>query len=145
MFSRGHRRRNRPARSLPPSIAANDREAGGDVKPEPARAPDIKLYPSMVPRSFHVMVKAAGEVLDLTDSEITAPVYDEGVEVGALEVEKDDLLSGRVKITITQAVYDAIGRYATWRFHEGTIFDYPLIEQRWSRFERSLPYVVCCS
>jgi hypothetical protein len=92
----------------------------------------------MVPRSFHVTVKAAGEVLDLTDSEITAPVYDEGVE-------KDDLLSGRVKITITQAVYDAIGRYATWRFHEGTIFDYPLIEQRWSRFERSLPYVVCCS
>jgi hypothetical protein len=100
------------------------------VKPEPARAPDIKLYPGMVPRSFHVTVKAAGEVLDLTDSEITAPVYDDGVEVGALEVEKDDALNGRVKITITQAVYDVVGRYATWRFREGTVFDYPLIEQR---------------
>jgi hypothetical protein len=84
------------------------------VKPEPARAPDIKLYPGMVPRSFHVTVKAAGEVLDLTDSEVTAPVYDNGVEVGALRVEKDDALNGRVKITITTEVYDAIGRYATW-------------------------------
>jgi hypothetical protein len=100
------------------------------VKPEPARAPDIKLYPGMVPRSFHVTVKAAGEVLDLTDGEITAPVYDDGVEVGTLEVEKDDVLNGRVKITITTEVYDTIGRYATWRFHEGTVFDYPLIEQR---------------
>jgi len=44
------------------------------VKPEPARAPDIKLYPNMVPRSFHVTVKAAGEVLNLTNSEVTAPV-----------------------------------------------------------------------
>jgi hypothetical protein len=70
------------------------------VKPEPARAPDIKLYPSMVPRSFHVTVRTEGEVLDLTNSDVTAPVY------------------------------DAIGRYATWRFHEGGVFDYPLIEQR---------------
>ena len=100
------------------------------MKPEPARAPDIKLSPDMVPRSFHVTVKAAGEVLDLTDSEVTAPVYDDGTQVGALEVEKDDPLSGRAKITITSEIYDAIGRYATWRFHEGTIFDYPLIEQR---------------
>jgi hypothetical protein len=107
------------------------------VKPEPARAPDIKLYPGMVPRSFHVTVrtKSTAEnveppVLDLTDSEITTPVYDDGVEVGALEVEKDDPLNGRVKITITQEIYDAIGRYAIWRFHEGTVFDYPLIEQR---------------
>jgi hypothetical protein len=100
------------------------------VKPEPARAPDIKLYPGMVPRSFHVTVKAGGQVLDLTDSEVTAPVYDDGVEVGTPEVEKDDPLSGRVKITITTEIYDAIGRYAMWRFHEGTIFDYPLIGQR---------------
>jgi hypothetical protein len=84
----------------------------------------------MVPRSFHVTVKAAGEVLDLTDSDISAPVYDDGVEIGELEVEKDDAPNGRVKITITQAVYDAIGRYSTWRFLEGGVFDYPLIEQR---------------
>jgi hypothetical protein len=100
------------------------------VKPEPARAPDIKLYPGMVPRSFHVTVKAAGEVLDLTDSEISAPVYDDGVEVAAMDVEKVDAPNGLVKITITQPVYDAIGRYATWRFHESGVFDYPLIEQR---------------
>jgi hypothetical protein len=84
----------------------------------------------MVPRSFHVTVKAAGEVLNLRNSEVTAPVYDDGVAVGALEVEKVDAPNGRVKITITQAVYDAIGRYATWRFHEGTVFDYPLIERQ---------------
>jgi hypothetical protein len=76
----------------------------------------------MVPRSFHVTVRtkttaenAKPQVLDLTDSEITAPVYDDGVEVGALEVEKDDPLSGRVKITITTEIYNAIGRYAIWR------------------------------
>jgi hypothetical protein len=57
------------------------------VKPEPARAPDIKLYLGMVPRSFHVTVKA-GEVLNLTNSDVTAPVYDDGIAVGALEVEK---------------------------------------------------------
>jgi hypothetical protein len=45
------------------------------------------------------------------------------------EVENVDAPNGRVKITITQAVYDAIGRYATRRFYEGTVFDYPLIEQ----------------
>jgi hypothetical protein len=100
------------------------------VKPEPARAPDIKLYPNMVPRSFHVTVKAAGEVLDLTNSDVTAAVYDDGVEVGELQVEKVDAPNGRVKITITTEIYDAIGRCATWRFHEGTVFDYPLIEQR---------------
>jgi hypothetical protein len=100
------------------------------VKPEPARAPDIKLYPGMVPRSFHVTVQAAGQVLDLTNGDVSAPIYDDGVQVGALEVEKDDPLSGRVKITITQAIYDAIGRYSTWQFHEGTVFDFPLIEQR---------------
>jgi hypothetical protein len=100
------------------------------VKPEPARAPDIKLYPNMVPRSFHVTVKAAGEVLDLTNSDVTAAVYDDGVEVGELQVEKVDAPNGRVKITITTEIYDAIGRYATWRFHEGTVFDYLLIEQR---------------
>jgi hypothetical protein len=100
------------------------------VKPEPARAPDIKLYPGMVPRSFHVTVKAASEVLNLTTSDVTAPVNDDGVVVGAVEVEKVDAPNDRVKITITQAVYDAIGRYATWRFHEGGVFDYPVIEQR---------------
>lgn len=91
----------------------------------------------MVPRSFHVTVRtkstaenAVPQVLDLTDSEITASVYDDGEVVGALEVEKDDAVNGKVKITITQEIYDAIGRYATWRFHEGTVFDYPLIEQR---------------
>jgi len=52
------------------------------------------------------------------------------VEVGALEVEKVDAPNGRVKITITQAIDDAIGRYATWRFHEGGVFDYPIIDQR---------------
>jgi hypothetical protein len=100
------------------------------VKPEPARAPDIKLYPNIVPRSFHVTLKAAGEVLDLTNSEVSGPVYDDGVEVAAMNVEKVDAPNGLVKITITQAVYDAIGRYATWRFHESGVFDYPLIEQR---------------
>jgi hypothetical protein len=35
-------------------------------------------------------VKAAAEVLNLTNSEVTAPVYDDGLAVGALEVEKVD-------------------------------------------------------
>jgi hypothetical protein len=106
------------------------------VKPQPARAPDVNLYPNMVPRSFHVTVRtkasatATPQVVDLTDSEVTAPVYDDGVEIGSLTVEKDDAANGRVKVTITQAIYDAMKRYATWRFHEGTVFDYPLIEQR---------------
>jgi hypothetical protein len=52
------------------------------------------------------------------------------VEVGAQDVEKVDAPNGRVKITITQAIYDAIGRYPTWRFHEGGAFDYPVIDQR---------------
>ena len=29
-----------------------------------------------------------------------------------------------------QAIDDAIGRYATWRFHEGGVFDYPIIDER---------------
>jgi hypothetical protein len=115
------------------------------VKPEPARAPDIKLYPGMVPRSFQVTVRTEGEVLDLTNSDVTAPVYDDGAPVGALEVEKVDAPNGRVKITITQSIYDAIGRYATWRFHEAVSSTTPSSSNGWSSFERSLPDLVRCS
>lgn len=63
----------------------------------------------------------------------------------ALGVEKGDPLSG-VKITITTEVFDVIGRYATWRFHEGTILDRPLNEQRLVKAERSIltsmPYLI---
>ena len=77
-----------------------------------------------------------------TNSDVTAPVYDDGVAVGALEVEKVDARNGRVKITITQAVYDAIDRYATWRFHEGTVSTIPSSSNGWSRFERPVPHFV---
>jgi hypothetical protein len=90
----------------------------------------------MLPLSFHVRVRtqasaeAEPEIVDLTDSEISAPVYDDGVQVGSLTVEKDDAVNGRVKVTIPPEIYDAVGRYSTWRFHEDTTFDFPLIEQR---------------
>jgi hypothetical protein len=68
-----------------------------------------------------------------------------GTQVGALEVEKVDAPNGRVKITITTEIYDVIGRYATWRFHEGGVFDYRSSRNGWSRFERSFPYLVRCT
>ena len=68
--------------------------------------------------------------------------HDDGVEVGALEVEKVDAPNGRVKITITQAIDDAIGRNATWRFHEGGVFDYPIIDQRLVKVCGAVPHLV---
>ena len=64
------------------------------------------------------------------------------MEVGALEVEKVDAPNGRVKITITQAIDDAIGRYATWRFQEGGVFDYPIIDQRLVKVCGAVPHLV---
>lgn len=52
----------------------------------PGTYPDIHMYPGDAPISFRAFLRREGEVLDVTNSDITAPVTDNGVEVAQLTV-----------------------------------------------------------
>jgi hypothetical protein len=52
------------------------------------------MYPGDVPFSWKVTLKDDGVPVDITNSEIAAPVLDDGVEVGSLTVEKTDPVNG---------------------------------------------------
>jgi hypothetical protein len=97
---------------------------------DPAQYPDIKMYPGDVPISFFVTLRRQGQGLDISNSTIIAPVYDDGVEVGALTVEKTDPVIGQVKLTVTQVVYDAVKRYSTWRLREAPILSAVMVQGR---------------
>jgi hypothetical protein len=47
-----------------------------------------------------------------------------------MTVEKTDPVNGQVKLTFTEALYTAVGRYSTWRFREETIFNFLLLQGR---------------
>lgn len=98
--------------------------------PKPATYPDIHMYPGDVPFSWKVTLREDGETIDVSDSEISAAVYDDGVEVGSLTIDKTDPENGEVMLTFTEALYAAIGRYSTWRFREDTIFNFLLLQGR---------------
>jgi hypothetical protein len=97
---------------------------------DPAQYPDIKMYPGDVPISWLVTLRRQGQGVDVTNSTITALVYDDGVQVGALTVEKTNPGVGEVKLTVTQAVYDAVKRYSTWRLREAPIFSAVMVQGR---------------
>jgi hypothetical protein len=98
--------------------------------PKPATYPDIHMYRGDVPFSWKVTLKDDGVPVDITDSEISAPVFDDGKQVGSLTVEKTDPVNGQVKLTFTEALHAAVGRYSTWRFREETIFNFLLLQGR---------------
>jgi hypothetical protein len=39
-------------------------------------------------------------------------------------------MNGQVKLTFTEALHVAVGRYSAWRFREETIFNFLLIQGR---------------
>lgn len=88
------------------------------------------MYEHALPITWIGTLKSEGVPIDITDSEILAPVLDDGEEVTSLVFEKTDPANGRVQLTINQAVYDAVGRYATWQLFELADFDYPVVEGR---------------
>jgi hypothetical protein len=83
-----------------------------------------------VPFWWKVTLKSDGLAVDISGSEISAPVLDDGKQVGSLEIEKVDPINGQVELTFTEALYAAVGRYSTWRFREETIFNFLLIQGR---------------
>jgi len=100
------------------------------VSYDPAQYPDIRMYPGDVPISWFVTLRRQGQGVDINNSTITAPVYDDGVEVGALTVEKTNSAIGEVKLTVTPEVYDAVNRYSTWRLREEPIFSAVMVQGR---------------
>jgi hypothetical protein len=58
----------------------------GEMTYRPGTYPDIHMYPGDAPISFRAFLRREGEVLDVTNSDITAPVTDNGVEVAQLTV-----------------------------------------------------------
>ena len=68
--------------------------------------------------------------MDISNSEISAPVLDDGIQIGSLTIVKTDPANGQVRLTFTEALHAAVGRYSTWRFREETIFNFLLIQGR---------------
>jgi hypothetical protein len=100
------------------------------VKPGPAQYPDIVMYEHALPITWKGTLRSEGVAIDITDSEVLVPVLDDGEEVTSLPFEKTDPEVGEIKLTINQAVYDAVGRYSTWRLFETDHFDYPPVQGR---------------
>lgn len=97
---------------------------------EPAPYPDIDIYPGDVPISWRVTMKREGQPLDVTNSILSAPVTDNGVEVAQLTIEKTGAVNGEVRLTITQEVYDAVQRYSTWRLREDSLLRAAIVQGR---------------
>ena len=98
--------------------------------PKPATYPDIHIYPGDAPFSWKVTLKDDGVPVDITDSVVSAPVFDDGNKVADLDIEKTDPTQGQLKLTLSNTVYAAIGRYSTWRFREDTVFRFLLLQGR---------------
>jgi hypothetical protein len=88
------------------------------------------MYEHALPITWKGTLRSEGEAIDITDSEVLVPVLDDGEEVTALPFVKTSSLDGELELTINQAVYDAVGRYSTWRLFETEHFDYPIVEGR---------------
>jgi hypothetical protein len=50
--------------------------------------------------------------------------------VADLDIEKTDPTQGQLKLTLSNTVYAAVGRYSTWRFREDTVFRFLLLQGR---------------
>ena len=68
--------------------------------------------------------------MDLTGSVLTAPVIDDGEELGDLLIDTTDAANGNLELTLSLALYTLLGRYSTWRLREDTVFRAPLMQGR---------------
>jgi hypothetical protein len=100
------------------------------VTPRPAPYPDIVMYEYALPITWKGTLRSEGVAIDITNSPILVPVLDDGEEVTSLLFVKTNPGAGELQLTIDQAVYDAVGRYSTWRLFEPLNFDYPVVQGR---------------
>jgi hypothetical protein len=77
------------------------------------------MYPGDVPFSWKITLKDDGVPVDIINSEISAPVLDDGVELGRLTVEKTNPVNGQVKLTFIEALHvtriELIDQGPDWR------------------------------
>ena len=98
--------------------------------PKPATYPDIHIYPGDVPFSWKTTIRSDGQPIDITNSDVSCRLYDDGRELGALPLEKVDPVNGKVRVTFTEPLYAGMGRYSTLRFREDTILNFLLYQAR---------------
>lgn len=74
--------------------------------------------------------KQTGSPLDLSASDLFAPVEDNGEQVGLLLIVRDQDAVGIVKFVLEEELYDKLGTYSRWFLHEGTLFNSDLVQGR---------------
>ena len=96
----------------------------------PAQYDDIFVAPEDLPLSWTVPITRNGLPIDLSSSTITAILTDNSVQVGELDLDMTTAISGTVKLTLTQDLYDAVGTYSSWRLNESPVFGRRVVQGR---------------
>jgi hypothetical protein len=88
------------------------------------------MYEHALPITWNGTIRSQGVAIDITDTEILAPVLDDGTEVASLVFEKTDPEAGELQLTINAGIYGAVGRYSMWHLYALGVFDYPVVQGR---------------
>ena len=96
----------------------------------PAQFKDIPVYADDLPLSWEVPLTRNGIVRDLTHSIVTAKLFNDGIEIGPLDVDKSMATEGILILTLTQDQYDAMGQYSTWRLRESPVLNGLVVQGR---------------
>lgn len=100
------------------------------MRGQPAIYPDMNVWEGDPPITWPVNVRHNGLPLDLTGRDVTVPVFDDGVQVGSLELEFINRDRGKTAVTLTAELFSLLRHYATWQLKENTDFNAPLVQGR---------------
>jgi hypothetical protein len=102
----------------------------------PAQYPDIEYFLEDLPISWTVTVGSrvgtppVWTPADLSDSELSAPVFDGGVAVGAFALDRTNDATGVIRVTFDSSIGSLVTSYAQWRFREDTTWNQALVAGR---------------
>jgi hypothetical protein len=96
----------------------------------PAWYPDMNVWAPDPPLSWPVNVRHNGRLLDLAGLDLSAPVTDDGVQVGELEIEIINADYGKLSVTLTPELFAILRNYSTWQLRENETFRAPLVQGR---------------
>ncbi len=88
------------------------------------------MYTGDLPKEWVVRILRNGVPMDLSASVLLAPVSDNGVELGHLDIDRADAIIGRLTLSLSESVYAAMSKYSTWRLREDSVFFVPVMQGR---------------
>ena len=101
------------------------------MKDKPEQHPDLTVWEEDLPFVWGVDIQVNGDPTNGVGMTFSAPVTDDGRKVGELEVDLTQMAGqGTLELTLTQELWDLLGRYSTWRIREDTMYRRPLVQGR---------------